>query len=103
MQNKSLINVNVTPRKGYKNFNSTSNAKMEGTIFYDQTDEEACDNDDEEIVHHTPSTFFLQTMFFLLKLIENVTVCVVVLSSCAFLLNESKFQTLKRNIGCRST
>ena len=38
-------------------------------------------------------------MFFVLKLIENITVCVVVLSSCAFLLNESKFQTLKRNIG----
>ena len=94
-----LINVNVTPRKGYKNINFESKTKMDETISYDQTDEEADDTDDEEILHHTPSTFFLQTMFFILKLIENVTVCVVVLSSCAFLLNESRFQTLKRNIG----
>ena len=106
-----IINVNLTPLDGYikhkqkvrsgvQFYDDLNNEDVERRMLYDLEPIETTEDDTGlNAVHHTPSTFFLQALFLLIKVVENIVVYQVVIHSCQIWKGIELFENLELNIG----
>ena len=109
-----IINVNLTPRDGYNKYKGVKKKVQPNILGAEKTNpteqkKNASDDQDQNetgennaiitVVHHTPSTFFLQAMYFAIKLIENLTILLIVLCYCHKWTGPELAASLQTNIG----
>ena len=104
-----IINVNLTPVDGYDQRKQKKSVYLNEETQLEESEQQMLhdleSNDGVEIdtaqsaVHHTPSTFFLQSLFFLIKVIENFVVYQIAIHSCHIWDGIRLFEHLELNIG----
>ena len=87
-------------RSGVQFYEDLNNEDVERRMLYDLEPIETTEDDTGlNAVHHTPSTFFLQALFLLIKVVENIVVYQVVIHSCQIWKGIELFENLELNIG----
>ena len=118
----TILNVNLIPPEGYKLATTQQDKAVRGMNEYGQdeldTDEEGKDargtneyekdevqfpltnayKADEEWTHHNPSTFVLQTFYFLVKFFEHLTILLLVIVYCE-IQSDAVFRTFPWKLG----
>ena len=88
-----IINVNLTPPDGYYthkglksrtpgDIEANTQAEDASTMEVLRSNTRQDNNAIETVVHHNPTTFFLQTMYFVIKFLENLAVVLLVMFYC---------------------